>query len=252
MKDSLDTWISIYTDNLENIIMIMKALSLICMFLLFGCISTELTHVQHSDGSADMTQVTHYSSSLVSKIFSKNPTERNRTDEICVDYEVSCQADGEKVILKKHYSPDQAFYNFEVEEGFLTKTYILTIDVIEEPSSYSKKRDYTHIVHSDIYTPSWCHACENPGLNITDRSGWNYDMLLQKMGNDYRYSIIMPGIIVSTGVISGNTVTYSLTKLIYEKKPIVVVSVEPTLNAVILIILAVIVLAIYSWKKTSQ
>ncbi len=204
--------------------------------LLMGCISTEITHSQHADGSADITQTTDLSilqtggnSSVYGDALAK------ALGGLCEKYEgnVTCTEEDGIIKLRKHFRPSEAFYKFEVKDDIFTKRYRLTVDRIESLGSYSD--DSLSSNASSSYTSPYGSTLGDYGelgkddITLSGSRAKLMGSLLEQMKMEYTYTIIMPGSIKEAeGAVSFNDseAEFDLIKQMKERKPIVVVSEE--------------------------
>lgn len=207
----------------------MWILSIFALVLLFGCIEVETYHKQNSDGSAEITQtmdLSGYVDTMISMNQMNNGEELDLDelaesfDEACVnmtdEMDVECTANSEDwtITISGHIDAEDAFYEFEVKEEFLSKKYLLTVDELP---------DFGYNDDGQLGSGS-----------ITDPSNAEGISMLQSYGVEMTYVIEMPGEITSAeyGEIEGNTVTFDLLEMMEEEEEIFVTSEESAIPCV--------------------
>jgi hypothetical protein len=219
------------------------AIVLVFAAMLAGCISTEMTHVQHADGGADITQTTDMSalSSLGASDSSYGSAYSealsSSLETVCDKYEegVACSQEDGTVTLKKHFRATDAFYKFEVKDEIFVKKYRLTVDRIEslgDVSSSSLAANTTDSAYSSPYGTSlgsYGDLGADDTVTLTSSRSKMIGNLLEQMKMEYTYTIRMPGkISEAQGAVSQNEseATFDLIKQMQDRKPIVVMSEE--------------------------
>lgn len=213
-------------------------------FFFFGCIDTEVKHVQYADGSADITQETDLSgmTDLLSSsdYYDESLLGEETWDTVCDQYEgVKCEYEDGLMKLTKHFSPSEAFYKFEVKDDLFMTQYRLTIDELPSFDEYAKE-DSSDSLFGDVYGDSYTspYGSDYGGLgsegptSLSSPSSKATGAAIEQMGMSYTYTITMPGTIVSAEgatEFEGNTVEFDIAERLQEKEPIVVVSEEVNL-----------------------
>ncbi|HLC68404.1 MAG TPA: hypothetical protein VJH24_01065 [Candidatus Bilamarchaeaceae archaeon] len=198
---------------------------LFLILLGLGCVSLEINHVQHADGSADITQTADISA-LMQSAAGAGDTE---VEELCGQYEegIDCTYEDGVLTLSRHFDADEAFYDFEVEDRFFIKRYTLTVDKIEELGTRTTSDENAlgalgGMQGADALMPSG-------GTRLSSSQSRAMGSMLAAAGVDYTYIIEMPGNIVSAEGATeteGNAATFDLLERLQEGEPIVVVSEE--------------------------
>jgi len=231
----------------------MKSFSLLSVFLLFlGCISVTTTHVQHADGSADITQETDMSV-LTSYAESYNEYEANvsgiegQCDEIReMDPEILCSYEDGVITVSKHYTPENSFYKFEVKNEFFTKKYRLTVNQMPQMSPDSYSYNYPNSGYDSGYSGG--------KFNDSNASVSSVKML-ENTGVEITYIVEMPGEIIKAEQaekISGNTAEFNIFDAMINKKPIVVESEEVNILGVGFVASAILLMVIILFFVVSK
>ncbi len=223
--------------------------------LLAGCISTDVQHVQHADGSADISQSTDLSilESAYGSGSTYGSTLSTAFSEMCSGYgtKVQCEVKDGTLTLAKTYTPDDSFYKFEVQDQLLVKRYRLTVDELPDfgsfanstsPSIFGDEYD-TGTPYSDSAIDSYSDSygggsygmygeyfgSAEEGLRLTSAKGKSTGTLLKQVGMEYTYTVRMPGKITEAeGAVELNDsqATFDVIQQLQDRKPIVVVSEE--------------------------
>jgi hypothetical protein len=219
--------------------------------LLGGCISTEVSHRQHADGSADVSQSTDlsilksYGSSYGSSS-SYSSALGNVFDKLCEQYEqgVECEEEDGVMTLTKSYTTADSFYKFEVKDELFVKKYRLTVDQLPDFSQYAKKSssifgdeyDYgspyagsAGSSYGSSYGSYGDYLTSKEGLKLSSTKAKSTGTVLKQVGMEYTYRVQMPGRITDApGALEFNDseATFDVVQQLQDRKPIVVVSEE--------------------------
>jgi len=222
------------------------------MFIMLGCISIETTHIQYTDGSADVTQemdmgaLTSYAESYSDSLYGDYGGQTESIDEemeaACdeiIEYypDVKCEYINGKLTVSKHYTPENSFYKFEVKEDILFTKYRLTVD--QMPTMALSSQSLSSSSGFDY------GLSETEPEKFSETSSVAAVKMLQSYGMESTYVVKMPGSIVKAdGAIEfdENSAEFDVLEMMIEKEPIVVESEKINLTGFMIIIVGILVL----------